>query len=506
MKSYKAAGYLRLSNEDGDKIESDSILSQKQIVKNFVENCDDIELIGFYVDDGYTGTNFQRPQFRKMIEDLESGKCNCVVVKDLSRFGRDYIGVGSYLEKYFPLNDIRFISINDGYDTCNSNESDEFMVPIKNLFNAQYSKDISKKVKSAFNAKRQKGEFVGAFAGYGYKKDPKDKHKLVIDEAAAIVVRRIFSMYISGMGKIAIAGVLNQEGIPCPTEYKKLQGLNYRNANRLEYTHYWTYSTIHRILQNEMYIGNMVQGRNVRKTVRGKAKKQNESDWITINGTHEAIIDESVWMTTQELLKRRTRQLNFDSQIGLFSGFIFCGDCQRAFAKIRRRGKIYYVCGSYKRYSKVICSSHEVCEDLLETLILKKINEELKKIDESEIPDVSTSKIKVDKTPYQIRLEKLYRMKRALYEDYKEGVLNKDEYFSFKEDYQKEETMIQGQLNAINQEMEADSEKNEWIDHLKAYRRLDKLDRETLACILDSIVVYENEDEKRIEIKLKYSL
>lgn len=226
---WKIAVYLRLSKDDGDKDESDSIASQRTLISKFISNSiSDGEVVQEFVDDGYTGTNFNRPQFQKMISYIDEGDINCVIVKDLSRFGRDYIGVGEYLEKYFPLNDVRFIAVNDGYDTMSASSNDNFIMPIKNIFNAQYSKDISNKVKSSFRALQGDGKFVGAFACYGYMKDPADRHKLVIDETAAIVVRRIFSLYNSGVGKISIARRLNDENIPCPSEYKRLNGLNYQ--------------------------------------------------------------------------------------------------------------------------------------------------------------------------------------------------------------------------------------------------------------------------------------
>ena len=332
---WKIALYLRLSNDDGDKNESDSISSQRNITSNFVKsNIQDGKIIDIFVDDGFTGTNFDRPNFKRMIKSINNGDINCVVVKDLSRFGRDYINVGNYLERYFPLHDVRFIAINDGYDTLNSSNNDDFVMPIKNIFNAQYSKDISKKVKSSFRSLQSEGKFVGAFASYGYKKNEKDKHKLVIDKPAAIIVRRIFNLFISGQGKISIARILNADKIPCPSEYKKLNGLKYTNGQKLELTKYWTYSTVNNILKNQIYIGDMVQNKSIRKFVRSKAEKNPKEDWIIIEGTHEPIIDKHTWNLAQELLKKNTRQPNLDSNVGLFAGYIECGNCNRAMSKV----------------------------------------------------------------------------------------------------------------------------------------------------------------------------
>ena len=506
MNKFKAAAYLRLSNEDGDKSESDSIASQRVIIENYINNHADLELVESFIDDGYTGTNFNRPSVKRLLQAVEDGKIDCIIVKDFSRFCRDYIDGGYYLERYFPEHGIRFIAINDGYDSNNSTASDEFMMPLKNVINSHYSKDISKKVKSAFKAKQSKGEFVGAFAGYGYMKDPHNKHRLLIDEDAAQIVRRIFKMYISGMGQISIAQVLNDEKIPCPSEYKRLRGFNYRNSKRLEYTSYWTYATIHKMLMNEMYIGNMVQGKNERRMIHGKAYQLDETSWIKVEKTHDAIIELDTWNITQALLTKRTRQLELNSNIGLFAGYIKCGDCGRAFAKVTRSTGVYYLCGSYKRYSKSICTSHEVREDILEKLILDKINEELAKIDIIEIPEVQKEKVQVNKKMYEISLQRLYKLKKGLYEDYKEGVLDKTEYEAYKKEYLQEEAELKKKLEDLNDKKEDDQEKNVWIENLQKFHKLDKLDRATLACVLDSIMVYENDDEKVVDIKLKYSL
>ena len=408
---YQVGIYLRLSNDDGDKAESDSISSQRSMIENYVDKHEDMLVRKEYCDDGYTGTNFKRPGMQELLRDAENGLINCVVVKDLSRFGRNYIEVGKYLEQYFPMHSIRFIAINDNYDSLYATPNDEFIMPIRNVFNAHYSKDISKKVKSSFRIKQSEGEFVGAFAGYGYQKDPKDRHKLMIDEEAAVIVRRIFRMYIEGQGKISITHRLNEEKIPCPSEYKRLKGLAYHNAKRLESTKYWTYATVSRILCNEMYIGNMVQNRTERKTVRGKATKMQEEKWIVVKGTHEPIIDRETWEIAQELLKRKNRQLNMNTNIGLFSGFIKCGDCGRNCSKVVRRGTVYYLCGTYKRYSSKLCSDHGVQEAMLEQLILEKLNEELSKVEDDDFRRPKAAKRKVDTEGYQARLKKLYGLK-----------------------------------------------------------------------------------------------
>lgn len=512
MENWKIAIYLRLSNEDGDKAESDSISSQRSIISEYIKrNLKDGEVVGEFADDGYTGTNFKRPKFQEMMNLVDKGDINCIIVKDLSRFGRDYIGVGEYLEKYFPLNDIRFIAVNDGYDTINTNSNDDFIMPIKNIFNAQYSKDISRKVKSAFRSLQGEGKFVGAFASYGYEKDPHNRHKIIIDEPAAKVVREVFSMYNSGIGKQTIARKLNERNIPCPSEYKRINGLKYTNAERRDLTKYWTYSTIARMLKNEMYIGNMVQNRSIRKTVRGKAKKNDESNWIIAQETHEPIISKEVWDTTQELLNRNTRQLDFNSNVGLFAGYIFCGNCGRAMTKITYKHKsvttVSYICGTYKRYGENICKRNGVKLDLLEKLVLEKLNEQIQKAGEIRYNhDEENETFSIDIKKYEISLEKIRRLKKGLYEDYRYGILTKEEYLRYKSDYENEEFLLIGQMeNAQDTLNNEQKEVNEWIETLLNCKNITKLDRETIAKILDRIVVTEKNNQLEIEIVFKFS-
>lgn len=504
---YKVGIYLRISNDDGDKGESNSIVSQRTIIENFVEKHTDMIIHKQYCDDGYTGTNFNRPGFEKLIADVEKRVIDCVIVKDLSRLGRNYVMTGYYLEEYFPMQSVRFIAINDNYDSEHSSSNDEFMMPIRNVFNAHYSKDISRKVKSALRAKQNAGEFIGAFACYGYKKDPKNKHKLLIDEEAAMVVRRVFELYNRGYGKISIVNMLNNEHIPCPSEYKKLKGDSYRNSKRLDYTTYWTYSTISRMLNNETYIGSIVQNKTERKTVRGKATAMSEEKWIKSENKHEAIIDIQTWKITQELLKKRGRQLSLDSNVGLFAGFIQCGDCGRRLAKVKNREKTYYICGTYKHYSSKLCSRHMVDEAFLEEMILQKLNEEFAKLDDSDfVLKTQKKKAASDMSLYKAKLDRLYKLKKESYEDYRAGLLTKSEYLSYREDYNKEEILINGQMEAILSAEDETEERNQWIENLKKCRKLEHLDRTILACILDSVTVYETDEEKRVEIKLKYTL
>lgn len=502
---FSVAAYIRLSREDGDKAESDSIGNQRKLISDYLRNKEDFILYDTYIDDGYTGTNFKRPAFQRMIDDIEAGEVNCVIVKDLSRFGRDYIDTGKFLERYFPDRDVRFIAITDNVDSMK--QAYDMLLPIKNIFNEQYARDISKKVHSAMRTKQKAGEFIGAFASYGYRKNPADKNKLVVDEYAAGVVRRIFRLYISGCGKIRIAGILNEEGIVCPSEYKRLNGENYRNCNRLSKTAYWTYSTINNILRNEMYCGNMVQHRTCRR-MHGKARPQDEEDWIIIKGTHEAIIDEETWNTTQKLLKRRTRELDLNSNMSIFAGFLKCGDCGRALCKknMVSHGKKYvrYQCGTYVRSGREFCTPHGINHEVLEAIVLDDLRviiqnvSDLKALVEAQKSEILTvKKVGADeKQKIETELQKLKKMKKAVYEDYREELITKEEYISYRQDYQQKEDLYLKRLKQL-QEQEAEHAdtnvfESPWLKRLLKFKEIEVLDRDIIVEMVHEIKIYEN--------------
>lgn len=513
MSSYKIGMYLRLSKDDGkEKAESDSIGSQRLIIQNYIKANLTAESITEYVDDGYTGLNFERPDFQKMVVAVTAGEIDCIIVKDLSRFGRDYLGTGQYIFNDFVLKGVRFIAVNDGYDSLNSNGSDSFMMPMKTMLNNYYSMDISNKVQGTFRAMQQEGKFTGGFASYGYKRDEQDKHKLVIDEGAASIVRMIFDLFIEGQGKQSIARILNSKNIPCPAEYKRLVGSNYRNAKKLDTTYYWTYSTIHNILKNEMYIGNMVLNKNVRVKPRAKAKKNDKEKWIITEGTHEAIISKEKWELVQNLLIKRGRQLSLNNNISIFAGFIVCGDCGRAMSKLKTNWggteKTVYVCGSYKRYGKDICGRHEVNEEILSKAILDKLNEYIAKADiiiDSVKTDSSKNTESIKKYKELINIVK--GRKKKLFETLSEDLISKEEYKEYKESYDMQEKQYLALIESVEQEeKEENSERMQWIKHLKSKKRIEKLDRSILADTLSKIVVTESEEELKINIQFRFCL
>lgn len=503
---FNVAEYIRLSREDGDKAESDSIGNQRKLITDYLKEKEDFILYDIYVDDGYSGTNFNRPSFRRMMDDIEGGKVNCVIVKDLSRFGRDYIDTGRYLERYFPDHDVRFISITDHIDSLK--QSYDMLLPIKNIFNEQYARDISRKVHASMKTKQRAGEFIGAFASYGYRKSPGDKNKLLIDEYAAEIVRRIFRMYISGMGKNSIAALLNREGIVCPSEYKKLNGENYKNCHRLESTSYWTYSTINRLLQNEMYVGNMVQGRKTQR-MRSKQRTLDKKEWIVVENTHEAIIDGATWEEAQNLLKRRTRNLDLNKNIGIFAGFLKCGDCGRSLVKKsgtpgHGEGSINYYCGTYVRSGRQYCTPHSVPHNFLQKIILDDLRIMTQSIDDlkeavNQIRSAAVLGKRVsdgDNNRIIAQLHRVRKLKKAIYEDYREELITKEEFITYRKDYLKKEELLENQLTSTEEfkdrEASQDIGEEPWIKRLLELGDVEELDREIVAEMIQEVKVYEN--------------
>ena len=263
-KTYHAAVYLRLSREDGDVAEggrafSNSISNQKELVMDYLESRADIQVYSVYTDDGWSGVDFERPEFQRMLDDIREGLVDCVVVKDLSRFGRNYIESGRYIEKIFPMLGVRFIAVNDGYDSLDGQYGNDMVIPFKNLINDAYCRDISVKIRSHMEVKRKNGEYIGAFAAYGYLKDPEDKNHLVVDGYAADVVRDIFAMKLAGCSLKAIADRLNRDGILSPLQYKKSIGIRLESSFQKDMEPKWSYNAVLRILKNEVYVGTVVQ-------------------------------------------------------------------------------------------------------------------------------------------------------------------------------------------------------------------------------------------------------
>lgn len=503
--------YIRLSREDGDISESLSITNQRLLLTDFINKQDDLVLYDYYIDDGFTGTNFERPDFIRMINDIESKKIQCVIVKDLSRLGRHSSKVSEYINEYFPSKKVRFIAITDDVDkefySIDTNE--DMMIDFKNMFNGLYPKDISAKVRSTFRTKQHNGLFIGAFASYGYKKCIDDHNKLEIDIIAANIVKRIFNMYLCGMGQNTIAKALNEEGIPCPSEYKKQTGLHYRNSKRLNHTSYWTYSTIRKILTNEIYIGNLVQNKAFRQICKKKAISLPKEQWIIVENTHEPIIDKDTWNKVQMLLTKNTKSTNLNQNIHIFAGFIKCGDCGRAMVKLTRKGKTYFNCGSYNRYGNKHCTIHSIEESKLQEIVLNDLNiiiksvknlkQMIEDIQEEQKSHSSSYKSEIQRIEYEIEL--LASKRQRAYEDYLDGLISKDDYIKHKNKFDESIELLNNNLLSLNHTMEQGIDTtNPWIDKLLQLEQIEYLDRSIIVEMISMIYIYENNT-----IKIEYN-
>ncbi len=371
---YHVALYIRLSKEDETEGPSQSVTNQKSLLNEFVQQHR-LSVYDTYIDDGWSGTTFDRPDFQRMIEDIEAKKVNMVITKDLSRLGRDYIMTGHYMERYFPEKRVRYISLLDGIDTGVDSTAND-ITPFRAIMNDMYAKDISKKIKSVKRDKQRKGQFIGGKPAYGYKMHPTVKNKIVIDEQVAPVVQRIFKMALEGISCRQIAAQLNAERIPTPATYAGLPV-----ANPGPYTGLWSSERISDMLQNETYIGNMVQGRTVKISYKSKkCLKQERENWIVVEGTHEPLIDRATFQKVRMLINSRnhTRSRTYDF---LLKGMIFCHECGYPLAVLNRKNAaeedvLYFVCRTYQRFTKAgVCSCHSIKEKTVTDAVVSKIRE-----------------------------------------------------------------------------------------------------------------------------------
>ena len=524
---YDADVYLRLSKEDGDKEESDSITNQRELILEFLKSKEDIRIHAVRVDDGYSGVNFERPAFRQMLEDIKTGKVNCVVTKDLSRFGRNHIEVGKYIEKIFPYLGVRFIAINDNYDSLtNDAQTNNIIIPFKNLINDAYCRDISIKIRSNLEVKRKKGDFVGPFAPYGYQKSEEDKNKLEIDEEAAEVVRSIFQMYLQGSNAYKIAEKLNKKNILTPMDYKKENGSASYTGFKKNLKSQWTHMHVLRILGNPVYTGTLVQGKETTPNYKVKKKvKRDQSKWSQVENAHEAIIPTVDFQNAQEQLQMDTRTGTEKEKVYYLSGVVKCGDCGanmvRKTVPSGKRKFIYYVCGNHKG-NKNICSSHSINAEALEESVRKLLNHQIKNVTDlgrilDKLEDAQIRKGELGKRNRQItkkkeEVEKYNHLRLDLYEDYKDELITKEEYLELKEIYEKRIQTAEQMLEAMEVEMaflaEGEWSTCDWINEFKKYGYLESLSREVVVSLIGQILVYEKKEGERyprIEIHFKYA-
>ena len=515
-KIYHAAIYVRLSKEDGDvagasKAESNSISNQKELIRNFLKDKEDIVVVSERVDDGYSGSSFERPSFKLMLEDIKKGVVDCVVVKDLSRFGREYIDSGRYIERLFPALGVRFIAVNDGYDSLEGkDQSDEIIIPFKNLINDAYCRDISVKIRSHLEVKRKNGEFIGSFAPYGYQKDEGCRNRLVIDPVAAGVVRDIFRMKLHGMSQDAIAGRLNDMGVLSPMEYKSASGSNYQTGFKTGERALWSSVTVRRILENECYVGNLVQGRQT--TPNHKVKKsfvKPEKDWVRIEKNHEAVVSDRDFAIVQRLLGMDTRMSPEQSEVYPLAGMVVCADCGAAMVRKNvcsgKRKYRYYVCSRNKETKE--CASHRIGVERLEEAVL-----EVLKVQVANVLDLKRAMEKVSEIPFQeldIReLERRIEQKEAevlrcrelrnmLYEDMKDGIVSKEDYRELHEAYTQRRDLAEEAVRQMKGEIEdilaSNTDKYRWLDYFAEHENIDRLTRNVAVELIERVKVVDRE-------------
>lgn len=507
---FHTALYLRLSKEDRKDKESDSIANQRLLLHNYLEHHPEFLFYKEYIDDGETGTNFNRPQFQQMMDDLDKGLINCIICKDCSRFGRDYIECGSYVREFDDCN-VRFIAINDNYDSFDQYRDDTIFA-IKNVMNTEYSKAKSRDIKKIFKEKQYEGSYMGAFSIYGYKKSPDDKHKFVIDEYAANVVRRVFQMFCDGMAKQTIARTLTAEGILSPEEYKRANGSNF-HTGRISQQKSWSYGAIHQMLQNQAYIGNTVQNKTYRKRMKGKGYKNPREKWIIVENTHEPIIDKELWDRTQKLFIERAKPRPDFSNISAIAGFVTCAECgARLTASTWGKGPAL-ICGTYKRMGRKGCTPHLVPKQLIIDTITNDLNAIIANSHdiEDKINRYKNNQKTTDKN-YDVELKKLdnriqsiMKYKKKAFEAYQDELLSKNDFQNLQKQYEEEENAIRSMQNTIISSQKNVAENNQqfpWLERLLQKGKIEELDRGTVADTIDAIYVSDN---KEIKIVYRFS-
>lgn len=522
-KTYLCGGYLRLSKEDDDiakseTLQSNSIENQKEYIEDYLQSKPEIRVVDFYIDDGYSGVNFDRPDFQRMLQDIKDKKINCVIVKDLSRLGRNYIEVGKYIERLFPFLGVRFIAINDNFDSADDAAlSNNIIVPFKNLINDAYCRDISIKIRSHLEVKRKRGEFIGAFPVYGYMRG-EDKNKLIVDPCAAEIVKEIFAMKMEGMSQQAIADELNRLGVLSPAEYKKEQGSGYKTVFQTHSRAKWTAVAVLRVLTNEVYMGTLIQGKestpNYKVRVREKKPKE---EWIRVENAHEAIISRTDFELISDILQKDTRVSTGKSAVSVYSGYLVCADCGCSMVRKKVRSGsleyVYYVCSGNKK-DKDICSSHRISENTLNMAITKTLQLHLKQLGDLQesiryIRETSGNSDKIKKLVLQSEkrkedIEKYNRLKLGCYEDYKKELITQDEYMLFKKELDNRIEEIQRAITELGKKkrmlLDGGYEKESLLEKFLTSKEIE-LKRSILVRFISRIYVYE---DHRIEIIFRY--
>ena len=502
--------YLRLSRDDGDKEESNSITGQRELLRDYISQRPEFREYAVRVDDGFSGSTFERPSFQKMIEDVKAGRTDCIIVKDLSRFGRNYLDAGEYIEKIFPFLGVRFIAVNDNYDSLGDKKaSDDLIIPFKNLINEAYCRDISVKIRSQLEIKRKNGQFLGSFAAFGYMKDEQNKNKLVVDQYAADIVRDIFKWKLEGVSPQDIADALNKLGVLSPMEYKRSLGMKFTTSFKTNAKATWSAGTVIRILKNPIYTGVLVQGKETTPSYKvHKRITKDESEWSVIEDSHEAIISKIDFDSVQKVLKCDTRRSPGGKAVGLFSGMIFCGDCGASMVRktvpAGEKKYVYYVCSAHKQNKS--CSPHRMRDTTLEEIVLDSLKQHI-----SEVVDMSELLAITDTAPLRTaqaqkvqrqldkkheEYEKLQKLLMSLYENLADGIIDREEYTRLKASFTARADEAEKQMDALREQLEDihnHGTENAWMNEFVKRQGLTSLDRAVVVALIDKILIHSND-------------
>lgn len=525
IRTWKVALYIRLSREDDDdKAESYSVTSQREILKEYLKQHPDMELYDIYIDDGWSGTNFDRPDFQRMIADIKARHVTCVVVKDLSRFCRNAVDGGYYLDNVFVSLQVRFIAINNCLDTFSDNMNAAtrcISVGVQNVINESVAATTSVNVRGTLNVNREKGQFIGSFPTYGYAKSPDDHHQLIIDEEPAAIVRQIYAWFIAGKSIIGIAKELNERGIPNPSMYKRLKGMKYRHPAGASNDGLWPDSSVRRILTNEMYIGNMVQGKNT--TISYKIKKCRaipKEEWIIVEGTHEPIIEKDTFYQAQALFNKNIRKSPTKSEVDLFSGLVRCADCHRIMNKKTNQHSYgtyhYYRCATARKMKKSACGNHTIRIDKMQHTVMVTIqkmvelavqmSEALSKINRDPQRVKESDHLRQSLETLMSQREKEYRMQLDLYPDWKSGVITQQEYLALKAKIAEKIAVLDTKIENVKKTLDAYAhgidDENAFITAFKKYENFTELTRGMLVELVDEILVHDNAS---IDVNFKFA-
>lgn len=531
LRVYQVGAYVRLSVLDGHRENSDSIENQEALLRTYIENDPSFSLYCVYSDNGETGVNFERDDFERLLDDIRMGNVDCVIVKDLSRFGRNYIEAGEYLEKIFPFMGVRFIAVNDGYDSLDPSTYDSLAINLKNLVNDVYARDISQKICPVLRGKQERGEFIGAWAAYGYLKDPEDKHRLIVDEETAPIVRDIFDWRLSGMSYQSIARELNSRGIPSPSRYRFEKGMvkDQRFSGAI-----WKITSVKSILSNEVYLGHMVQGR--KREALWEGQKQTilpKEQWLAVKNTHEPIIGQAVFDGVQKLgeqaarvyYEKQTRFAEVTNTENILKGLVYCGSCDTNLVRYKNVRENKHKEPKFHVWYNYICPVHTAeidrCSftsipetELLEVVFSVIHSQLMTALDMEKLIKGATNKSAVLSKKQQIhqrmeqartQLNRIARLKESLCDDYLDRLMDEKDYLYAQTRYKEQETelvALLGELSAQEQSMrETQTEENPWLRTFLTFREEPFLTRKMALELVEKVIVH---SKSAVTVKLRF--